>query len=273
MKFDWLEKHVDSTKLNDDFIFNSLTHFGDQRQLIHYGQIRLSNGNLLNAMLFNDYLLLTRRKNRFLRKIRRFFHRSSIVIVDWFDDDQLDLIVFKKVKRISFLFFSFVQRCFQPIFLHEIRNVRMIDEETNGFQFDYRGRQMNFFTENFNQRFLWIKYLNETIDYCRRQLLCTSMFRAPQFNEENIRPKAKLILQTIRANNLPNPFHCQSSSLTWNSYCIIEMNHGQRQTTDVLWDSTELQWKISFRFSIFHFDHDRLKCSIYNRAKYTTDRS
>lgn len=50
------------------------------------------------------------------------------------------------------------------------------------------------------------------------------------------------------------------------------MNHGQRQTTDVLWDSSELQWKISFAFSIFHFDFDRLKCSIYNRAKFTTDR-
>ena len=60
--------------------------------------------------------------------------------------------------------------------------------------------------------------------------------------------------------------------LAWNAYCIIEMNHGQRQTTDVLWDSSELQWRISFAFSIFHFDFDRLKCSIYNRAKFTTDR-
>lgn len=57
-----------------------------------------------------------------------------------------------------------------------------------------------------------------------------------------------------------------------NAYCIMEMNHGQRQTTPILWDKSHLQWTIFFRFDIFNMNEDRLKCSIYHRVKYSTDR-
>jgi hypothetical protein len=57
-----------------------------------------------------------------------------------------------------------------------------------------------------------------------------------------------------------------------NPYCIIEMNNCQRQTTPVLCDTSNLQWNILFQFFICNIQHDIIKCFIYNRSKYTTDR-
>lgn len=57
-----------------------------------------------------------------------------------------------------------------------------------------------------------------------------------------------------------------------NPYCIIEMDNYQRQTTPVLCDTSKLQWNVSFRFLICDINNDMIKCSIYNRSKYTTDR-
>jgi hypothetical protein len=57
-----------------------------------------------------------------------------------------------------------------------------------------------------------------------------------------------------------------------NPYCIIEMNDCQRQTTPVLCDTSNLQWNASFRFLIGDMHNDIIKCFIYNRSKYTTDR-
>lgn len=50
------------------------------------------------------------------------------------------------------------------------------------------------------------------------------------------------------------------------------MNNGQRQTTPVLCDTSTLQWHVAFQFSITDIHQDVLKCSIYHRSKYTTDR-
>lgn len=36
--------------------------------------------------------------------------------------------------------------------LHEIRNVRMVENDSAAFQFDYRGRQMVFFASSINER-------------------------------------------------------------------------------------------------------------------------
>ena len=36
--------------------------------------------------------------------------------------------------------------------LHEIRNIRIDEKDPTGFQFDYRGREIQFFTENINER-------------------------------------------------------------------------------------------------------------------------
>ncbi len=40
--------------------------------------------------------------------------------------------------------------------LHEIRNVRLVENDSTGFQFDYRGRQMSFFASSVNER--WIVF-------------------------------------------------------------------------------------------------------------------
>ncbi|CAF4684840.1 unnamed protein product [Rotaria socialis] len=50
------------------------------------------------------------------------------------------------------------------------------------------------------------------------------------------------------------------------------MNNHQRQTTPVLCDTAKLQWNILFRFLICNINNDVIKCSIYNRSKYTNDR-
>ena len=36
--------------------------------------------------------------------------------------------------------------------LHEIRNVRMVENDSPAFQFDYRGRQIVFVASNINER-------------------------------------------------------------------------------------------------------------------------
>lgn len=50
------------------------------------------------------------------------------------------------------------------------------------------------------------------------------------------------------------------------------MNNSQRQTTPVLCDTIKLQWNVLFRFLICDINNDVIKCSIYNRSKYTKDR-
>jgi hypothetical protein len=36
--------------------------------------------------------------------------------------------------------------------LHEIRNIQILENNSKGFQFDYRGRQMIFLTNSTNER-------------------------------------------------------------------------------------------------------------------------
>jgi hypothetical protein len=50
------------------------------------------------------------------------------------------------------------------------------------------------------------------------------------------------------------------------------MNNCQRQTTPVLCDTSNIQWNVLFQFFISNIKNDFIKCSIYNRSKYTTDR-
>ena len=57
-----------------------------------------------------------------------------------------------------------------------------------------------------------------------------------------------------------------------NPYCIIEMNNNQRQTTPVLCDTSKIQWQVAFRFFVCDIHKEKIKFSIYNRSKYTTDR-
>ncbi|UJR27307.1 hypothetical protein I4U23_008601 [Adineta vaga] len=275
-KFEWLQKHVDCSKINETIIFNSLTHFGDQRKLIHYNPLRLSKStsHLLYAMLFNDFILLTRLKRPLFTKVLQIINRtmfnhrreqqqlfprtsSKQSNIDWFDSpdaDHLYLIVYK-----------------QPLMLHEMRNVRFLEDDSTGFQFDYRGRQITLFASNINERFLWTKSINDAIHICRQRHFITSMFRAPEFNLnlDSCRPIGKVFIREINAMHLPlTPVQKNGS----NPYCIIEMNNYQRQTTPVLCDTSNIQWHVSFRFFICDIHNDIIKCSIYNRSKYTTDR-
>ncbi|CAF4569669.1 unnamed protein product [Rotaria sp. Silwood1] len=275
-KFEWLQKHVDCTKINETIIFNSLTHFGEQRKLLHYSHIRLSKSTnkLLYAMLFNDFLLLTRIKRPLITKIlqiinrttynhrqqqNQYIYRPSIkqTNIDWFDSSEADhlyLIVYKK-----------------PIMLHDIRNVGIVENNSLAFQFDYHGHQMVFFTNNINERLLWIKNINDAIHICRRQRLITSMLRAPESNLNSTahQPMGKIFIREINATDLPL-ISLQKNG--HNPYCIIEMNEYQRQTTPVLCDALNLQWNVLFRFFICDINNDIIKCSIYNRSKFTKDR-
>ncbi|CAF0851377.1 unnamed protein product [Rotaria sordida] len=276
-KFEWLQKHVDCTKINETIIFNSLTHFGEQRKLLHYSHIRLSKStnNLLYAMLFNDFLLLTRIKRPLITKILQIINRTTYnhrrqqqnqyiykpslkqTNIDWFDSSEADhlyLIIYKK-----------------PIMLHDIRNVGIVETNSLAFQFDYHGHQMIFLTNNINERLLWIKNINDAIHICRRQRLITSMLRAPESNLNSAvdQPIGKIFIREINAINLPL-ISLQKNG--HNPYCIIEMNKCQRQTTPVLCDTSNLQWNVSFRFFICDIHNDIIKCSIYNRSKYTIDR-
>ncbi|CAF2738851.1 unnamed protein product [Rotaria sp. Silwood2] len=209
-KFEWLQKHVDCTKINETIIFNSLTHFGEQRKLLHYSHIRLSKStnNLLYAMLFNDFLLLTRIKRPLITKILQIINRTTYnhrrqqnqyiykpsikqTNIDWFDSSEADhlyLIVYKK-----------------PIMLHDIRNVGIVENNSLAFQFDYHGNQMIFLTNNINERLLWIKNINDAINICRRKRLITSMLRAPESNLNSVvyQPIGKIFIREINAINLP----------------------------------------------------------------------
>lgn len=51
-------------------------------------------------MLFNDFLLLTRIKRRFITKIFQIIHQklSKQSSIDWFDSFHTYLIVYKQVK-------------------------------------------------------------------------------------------------------------------------------------------------------------------------------
>ncbi|CAF1424178.1 unnamed protein product [Adineta steineri] len=275
-KFEWLQKHVDCTKIYETIIFNSLTHFGDQRKLIHYNHIRLtkSTNNLFYAMLFNDFLLLTRTKRPLITKMFRIINHTMFhqcrqqnesfpklstrqSDIDWFDSpdaNYLYLIVYKK-----------------PIMLHEIQNVRLLENDSTGFQFDYRGRQITLFANSINERFLWIKCINDAIHICSQRRLLTSMFRTPESNLNPVvcRPIGKVFIREINAMNLPITSMQKNGN---NPYCIIEMNNSQRQTTPVHCDTSSLQWNISFQFFVCDINKDIIKCFIYNRSKYTTDR-
>ena len=57
-----------------------------------------------------------------------------------------------------------------------------------------------------------------------------------------------------------------------NPYCIVEMNHCQRQTTAVLCETCHCQWSMAFRYFIDDITRDTIQCSIYNRSTYNTDR-
>ncbi|CAF4293589.1 unnamed protein product [Rotaria socialis] len=273
-KFEWLQKHVDCTKINETIIFNSLTNFGEQRKLLHYSHIRMtkSTNHLLYAMLFNDFLLLTRIKRPLITKVlqiinqtrynyrqHQYIYKPSMAQTnkDWFDSPEanhLYLVVHKK-----------------PIMLHDIRNVRITENDPLAFQFDYHGCQMIFVTHDINERLLWIKNINDAVHVCRQKRLVTSMLRAPESNLNSVvcQPIGKIFIREINAMNLPL---ISLEKNGHNPYCIIEMNNHQRQTTPVLCDTAKLQWNILFRFLICNINNDVIKCSIYNRSKYTNDR-
>ncbi|CAF2140955.1 unnamed protein product [Rotaria magnacalcarata] len=273
-KFEWLQQHVDCTKINETIIFNSLTHFGEQRKLLHYSHMRMtkSTNHLLYAMLFNDFLLLTRIKRPLITKVlqiinqtrynyrqHRYIYKPSMTQTnkDWFDSieaNHLYLVVHKK-----------------PIMLHDIRNVRIAENDPLAFQFDYHGCQMIFVTNDINERLLWIKNINDAVHICRQKRLVTSMLRAPESNLNSVvcQPIGKIFIREINAMNLPL---ISLEKNGHNPYCIIEMNNHQRQTTPVLCDTAKLQWNVLFRFLICNINNDVIKCSIYNRSKYTKDR-
>ncbi|CAF4860899.1 unnamed protein product, partial [Rotaria sp. Silwood1] len=118
---------------------------------------------------------------------------------------------------------------------------------------------------------LWIKNINDAIHICRRQRLITSMLRAPESNLNSTahQPMGKIFIREINATDLPL-ISLQKNG--HNPYCIIEMNEYQRQTTPVLCDTLNLQWNVLFRFFICDINNDIIKCSIYNRSKFTKDR-
>jgi hypothetical protein len=91
------------------------------------------------------------------------------------------------------------------------------------------------------------------------------------FNTTVSRSIGKIFIREINAINLPFT-SIQKHGLGNNCYCIIEMNHCQRQTTPVLCDTSNFQWNVSFRFFIGDIKQDIIKCFVYNRSKYTTDR-
>lgn len=149
--------------------------------------------------------------------------------------------------------------------------------------------------------------MNEAIDICRRRRLITSLLRAPEsskqyinyfveFSEYSIaldvhsstnRSNGEIFIGEIHANNLPlisnqkhglfntrMKFKMKTSEffLGNNPYCIMEMNHCQRQTTAVLCETSHFQWNIAFRFFVNAIVDDTIQCSIYNRSTYNTDR-
>ncbi|CAF3419460.1 unnamed protein product [Rotaria socialis] len=282
-KFEWLQKHVDCTKINETIIFNSLTNFGEQRKLLHYSHIRMtkSTNHLLYAMLFNDFLLLTRIKRPLITKVlqiinqtrynyrqHQYIYKPSMAQTnkDWFDSPEanhLYLVVHKKPIMLHDIR--------NPIMLHDIRNVRITENDPLAFQFDYHGCQMIFVTHDINERLLWIKNINDAVHVCRQKRLVTSMLRAPESNLNSVvcQPIGKIFIREINAMNLPL---ISLEKNGHNPYCIIEMNNHQRQTTPVLCDTAKLQWNILFRFLICNINNDVIKCSIYNRSKYTNDR-
>ena len=137
-----------------------------------------------------------------------------------------------------------------------------------------KGRERSLRKHRFNFeifRLLWIKNLNESIDNCRRQRLLTSMFRAPESSQSFSQPIGQIFIREISTKNLP-VFSRDKNHTGNNPYCIIEMNHFQRQTTPVLCEMINYQWNILFRFNIYNIQNDLIKCLIYNRSKYTTDR-
>lgn len=85
----------------------------------------------------------------------------------------------------------------------------------------------------------------------------------------NFQSIGKLFIQEINVINLP--FRSREKNDN-NPYCIMEMNDSQRQTTPVLCDTLNIQWNVLFRFFICDIKQDFIKCLIYNRSKYTTDR-
>lgn len=131
-----------------------------------------------------------------------------------------------------------------------------------------------------NYRVLWVKNLTETIEICRRQRSLTSMFRIPDINRTYFLNKSigKLFIREINAINLPLLYRRKTKFLNKkkffenNSYCIIEINNTQRQTTPILYDTFNLQWNILFEYFITNIQYDLIKCFIYNRSQYTTDR-
>lgn len=251
VRFDWLQTHVDCRALPETIIFNSLTHFGEQRKLIHYNQLKFSKRSFY-TMLFNDFLLLTTIKRPLIRKFWQIVHRQTKTVNDWFEtpsSDYLHLIIYKK-----------------PIMLHEIRNLRIDENNSNLFRFDYRGREMKFLTNSINERVLWMKHLTESIDICRQRCLATSMCRAPEsfLHCESV---GKISISQIQILN----YSCLSQSKA-SPYCIVEMNDSQRQTTTVLSESKYFHWNVSYEFLLANIDSDRIKFSIYNQSKYTIDR-
>lgn len=136
-------------------IFNSFTHFGDQRKLIHYNHIQ-SNNHRLYAMLFNDFLLFTRIKRPWITKIRQILHRTisnhrrqipkpSIEqsTMDWFDapeGNHIDLIVYKQVdlswRKLRQTKFLFSRSCYMKFAICEW--MKMIREVFNSIIVDIR---------------------------------------------------------------------------------------------------------------------------------------
>jgi hypothetical protein len=150
-------------------------------------------------------------------------------------------------------------------------------------------------------RLLWMKHINEAIDICRRRRLLTSMLRAPEsskcyfvvYNLSIVIFRFQFDELSINWENFYSRNQCGEFTIyiytkewfvgrrnkIWkkyflgnNPYCIMEMNNCQRQTTPILCETSNLQWNVSFRFLISDLQHDSIKCFIYNRSKYTTDR-
>ena len=75
--------------------------------------------------------------------------------MDWFDAPEADhiyLIVYKKVRPMLMGGVKLRSGFFQPIMLHDIRNLRMNEKDSRSFQFDYRGQQISCLTNSDNER-------------------------------------------------------------------------------------------------------------------------
>ncbi|XP_061091351.1 intersectin-2-like [Conger conger] len=242
-RLEWLQSHLQSDSVIENFVFNSLTNCLGPRKLLHSG--KLHNKSKVNkelyVFLFNDFLLLTHTGKQF---------SSSGGDKLFSPKCNMQLKIYK-----------------MPVFLNKVVIKLPSDpsSEEPVFHILHIDRVYTLKTESINERATWVQKITtaseEFMEMEKKQLEKTYQGRSQKGSEIG-----RLLVTVLEATDLQP---CKANG-KGNPYCEVTMGE-QYYTSRTLNDTLNPKWNFNCQFFLKDLHKDVLCITIRERDQFSPD--